>query len=109
MRLIPMKRTSIAGLSVLLLSAVTTTAAHAGTPIEQEVSMRLPMSSHVLGNLLTPNDLANLAYQGYLCDQDIPGYSRLISDYKASRIQARDIVQAAITTNRSPASALSDQ
>jgi hypothetical protein len=104
-----MKHLFVAGLSVLLLSAVTATAAHAGTPIEQEVSMRPAMSSQVLSNLLTPNDLANLAYQGYLRDQGIPSYSRLIFGYKSSQIKAADIVQAAINTNRLPASALTDQ
>lgn len=104
-----MKRTLIAGLSVVLLSAVTTTAAHAEMSIEQKVSMRSAPSSQVLSTLLTPNDLANLAYQGYLNDQGIPGYSRLIFDFKSSRIQAKDIVQAAINTNRLPASTLTDR
>lgn len=109
MKQIPMKRTFIAGLSVLLLSAVTPTAAHAETPIDQTVSMGQSMSIQMLSNSPTPNDLAHLAYRGYLRTQGIPSYSRLISDFKSNRIQARDIVQAAINANQLPASTLSDQ
>lgn len=104
-----MKRPLIAGLSVLLLSAVTATAAHAETRIEQQISMIRSMPSEVLSNTLTPNDLANLAYQGYLRDQGISSYSQLIYDYKAGRVHVKDIVQAAINTNRLPATTLNDR
>jgi hypothetical protein len=104
-----MKRPLILGLSVLLLSAVTATAAHAGTRIEYEIGLTQPRSSQVLNTALTPNDLANLSYQGYFRDQGIPSYGRLIADYEAGRIQAKDIVQAAITANRLSANTLNDQ
>ncbi|MCY6493513.1 hypothetical protein [Leptolyngbya sp. GGD] len=104
-----MKRSLIAGLSILLLSAVTATAAHAETRIDQELSMIQLVPSQVLNNMLTPSDLANLAYRGYLRDQGISSYSQLIYDYKAGRVHAKDIVQAAIVTNRLPASTLNDR
>jgi hypothetical protein len=103
-----MKRSLITGLTVLLLSAMTATAAHAGTTIDQKVSVRQPMANLVLTNQLAPFDLAYLAYQGYLRDQGIPSSSRLIFDYKSSRIQAKDIVQAAVNANRLPSSVLAD-
>lgn len=105
-----MKRTLIAGLSMLLLSAGTTTAAYAETMTAQELSMRQSMMANpILEAALTPNDLANLAYQGYLRDQGISSYSQLIFDYESGRIQGKDIVQAAVNANRLPASLLNDQ
>ena len=61
------------------------------------------------GNQLKPFNLAYLAYQGYLKDQNIPSSGALMSALASGTITSQDIIQAAVKANRLPEQALSDQ
>jgi hypothetical protein len=120
-----MKRFIFTGLSILLLSAVTAPGAKAGTRIENQLhpslsttvpstqtpataspaprinlqlSMR-PAVSHKT-TTLSPTDLVFLAYQGYFQNNGIPSSGRLLSAYNESSVQAKDLVQAGIQSQR---------
>ncbi|KAM3112962.1 hypothetical protein [Phormidesmis sp. 146-33] len=54
-------------------------------------------------------ELASMAYRGAFRNQGIPGYGFLIAAHSQGQLSARDIVQAAINTNRLPAEMLNDQ
>ncbi|NET35660.1 MAG: hypothetical protein F6K19_27155 [Cyanothece sp. SIO1E1] len=88
-----MKRLILAGLSALLLMPMASTVAKAQTS----------------GYLLEPFNLVYLAYQGYFKAEGVPGFRRLITDYRAHRIGPEELVQAAIATHRLPAEIIEDQ
>jgi hypothetical protein len=60
-------------------------------------------------SLTSPFNLAYLAYQGYLEDQGIPSNGALINAIASGTITARDLIQAAIKTNRLPEAITPDQ
>lgn len=58
---------------------------------------------------LTPFDLTILAYRGYLQSQGIPSHYILTTDYRAGKLRAKDLVQAAINLKWVSEQALSDR
>lgn len=101
-----MKRLIIGGLSILLFSVATTPAVKA-EPTAINLPMQQSTSKSTFG--LTPFQLVSLAYSGYFRSQGIPGYSALISAYREGEINAKDLVQSAVKTNRLSAQVLTDQ
>jgi hypothetical protein len=57
---------------------------------------------------IQPFNTAFLAYQGAFKEQGIPRGSALISEYQIGKLTAKDVVQAAIKTNKLPAQVLND-
>ncbi len=106
-----MKRLLTTGLSILALTTLIATSAKAETRADSHLmsynsGIVQPSSNDVS---LSPFDLAFLAQRGYLSDQGISSYGILATDYRAGRVTATDIVQAAIKANRLPASTLQNQ
>ena len=56
-----------------------------------------------------PFQLVNMAYEGALVDQGIPGHLQLEQDYTAGRIRPRDLVMAAVQAGDLPESRLQDE
>ena len=82
-----MKRFVLAGLSTLALSIATSPAVQAET---------------------TPDELVNLAEQGYLQEQGIPSYNSLNHAIRFGQLNAEDLVEAAIAENRLAPEMLND-
>lgn len=82
-----MKRLIAAGLSVLALSILVAPAAQAET---------------------TPNELINLARNGYLQDQGIPSHDGLSHAIRFRQLDAQDPVEAGIADNRLSSEVLDD-
>lgn len=58
---------------------------------------------------LSPFNLVGMAYQGFFVEGGIPKSSGLICAYQCGRVNARNIVEAAIKSDRLPQAALSDE
>lgn len=58
---------------------------------------------------VTPFELVSLARQGVLNDEGIPSYAGLYSAYNQEELHARDLVQAAVESNRLSNSATNDE
>lgn len=100
-----MKSLIIAGLSTLALVTLNAPASQA------EVAILNPPGSqatHTSIAQLSPFDLVNLAYQGFLSSEGVPVAGGLISEYQTGAVTAEDLVQAAINTNRLSSEALDD-
>ncbi|MBD2462683.1 hypothetical protein H6G89_16710 [Oscillatoria sp. FACHB-1407] len=95
-----MKYFILSGLSILLLCAAP--AAYAQTTV-------VPATSTVKATSITPFDLVSLSYQGFLEDEGIPKFNRLIFGYRSGRVTAEDLVRAAINTNRLAPETISDR
>jgi hypothetical protein len=102
-----MKRFMLAGFSILLVSATTTSAVTAETTATN--SAALGSAPDYLNSQITPFNLVSLAYRGYLRSQGIPSYSLFLSAYRMGSIRAEDIVSSAVEANRLPADALTDR
>lgn len=87
---------TIAGLTVLLLSAGTTSSALAQSTTNNRIQQN-PVSTQ---RQLTPFELVFMAYQGYFQAQGIPSYQQLILARRLGKISAEDLVNSAIATNR---------
>jgi hypothetical protein len=87
-----MKRFAYAG-TVLLAIVIGIPATQAET--NQSAAVKTTTSAEI-----SAFDLAFLAYRGYFRDQGIPGYGTLSSAHRSGRIRAKDVVQAAVKTNR---------
>lgn len=57
---------------------------------------------------LTSFDVANLAYQGRLTENGIPGYGSLAASVNSGSVTAEDVIQAAINSGRLSESTLQD-
>lgn len=57
---------------------------------------------------LTSFDVANLAYQGRLTENGIPGYSSLAASVNSGSVTAEDVIQAAIDSGRLSETVLQD-
>ncbi|QLE39444.1 hypothetical protein FD723_02235 [Nostoc sp. C052] len=102
-----MRRSISVLLTTLLLSAtILPAAAQAQTA---PISLNPYAANQSSGNQLKPFNLAYLAYQGYLKDQNIPSNGALMSAIASGTITAQDIIQAAVKANRLPEQALSDR
>ncbi|MGJ3246965.1 MAG: hypothetical protein ACFE0I_12930 [Elainellaceae cyanobacterium] len=80
-----MKRLLTVGVSVLLISVASTLTATTAR-------------AEVVG--ANPADLVYLAYQGYLTEQGIPRYGRLINDLHTRQVTVDDVIEAGIQANR---------
>jgi hypothetical protein len=98
-----MKRIASVGASLLLTFTVGAPLTHAETPKPTTEGKAVSVPE------LSAFDLASLAYRGYFRDQGIPGYAILTEAHRAGRIRAKDVVNAAIKTNRLSNQALTDQ
>ena len=58
---------------------------------------------------ITPYNLVTASYQGRFVDQGIPSGGRFIAAIKANQIQAKDLVQIAISKGRLSESTLNDR
>lgn len=100
-----MKRSLIAGLSMLLVSAI-------AIPAKAEPNAPTAVNPYVAGSdvvkQLNPAELATLASRGYLKAQGIPSYSILSSQYELGQVTAKDIVEAGVKANRIAATVLED-
>jgi hypothetical protein len=103
-RIFQMKSLILAGLSTLALVAVHVPAAQA------EVAILNPPTSTTETSIsqLSPFELVNLAYQGFLSSEGVPVAGGLIAQYQTGSLTAEDLVQAAINTNRLSSEALDD-
>ncbi|MBD2463581.1 hypothetical protein H6G89_21500 [Oscillatoria sp. FACHB-1407] len=83
-----MKRLLIAAVSAMVLTV--------GLSMEAQASeMSLKEANEV-----TPDEIFNLARNGYFEDEGIPSHGGLISAYKLGNVTAEDLVSAAIEQNR---------
>lgn len=99
-----MKHLILRGLSVLLVSAASTTAVGAEIPVvAQNTNTSISSTSQ-----LEPFNLVSMAYQGYFTAQGIPSNSSFIYAYRVRHIGPQELVKSAIAQNRLPAEALSD-
>jgi hypothetical protein len=98
-----MKRTLLAGLSVLMLSALVSPAANATPQVEQIAKQSIETSN--TGSYISPNTLVSSAYRGEFRDQGIPGYARL----QSGRVSAESLVKAAIEAGRLSPEVLEDE
>ncbi|HEY9850294.1 MAG TPA: hypothetical protein V6D28_12590 [Leptolyngbyaceae cyanobacterium] len=96
-----MKKVIFGTVSVLFMSAFATSAAFAQTPTTapSTTTDRATTSTY----MVEPFNLAWMAYQGYFEAQGIPGGEALTTAFKAGDIDASDLVESAIKTNRLPA------
>ena len=97
-----MKQFIFATLSALLVATVSVPLAHAQTPA-------VPSPTNAIEITTTPFDLVSLAYQGFLENENIPKFNRLVFAYRLGRLEVEDLVQAAINMRRLPAEAINDQ
>lgn len=101
-----MKSLIISSLSLLLISTATAPAVRAETTVFNP-DITNSTDSHI--PQITPFNLVNLAYQGYLKDQGIPSYSVLRTAYVEGEVSAADIVRSAVAAGRLPNKTLSDK
>ena len=102
-----MTRLMLSSLSVFLLSAAAT-----APMVRAETAALNPTtfnSTSTPTTQPTPFNLVTLAHRGYFNQQGIPSYLALTSAYHSGRIQAFDIVQAAVKANRLSADFLTNQ
>jgi hypothetical protein len=98
-----MKGLIFAGLSAFLMSTSAIAA-----PQPSFATNAVVRSNETSAVEISPNALANLAYQGHFRSQGIPGYSGLLNAHASGRVGARDVIQAAINAGRLPAETLSN-
>jgi hypothetical protein len=94
--------------TLLLSTAILPVAVQAQTTRTESTSLN-PYAANQPTNLPSPFNLAYLAYQGYLKTESIPSSGALDDAIASGRITVRDIMQAAVNTNRLPEEALTDQ
>ncbi len=101
-----MKGLIIGSLSLLLISTAT------APEVRAETRVFNPGVAGSTGSYIpqiTPFNLVNLAYQGYLKDQGIPSYSLLSRYYLDQKISALDIVRSAVKAKRLPEETLTNK
>jgi hypothetical protein len=95
-----MKRFMYLGLTVLLVTTATISAAKAETT---------SAATKASTSELTPFDLAIFAYRGSFSAQGIPSYNTFYDSYRTGRIDAKQVVQAAVDAKRLSADVLNDR
>ncbi len=91
-----MQRIVFGGLTMLLATVV----------LMPGVKAQTDQTGHI-GNA-NPSQIVSLAERGYFKDQGIPRGNRLSSSFEFGQLTARQVVQAAVTDRRVPASTLED-
>jgi hypothetical protein len=100
-----MKSLILGSLSVLLLSAsITPAIATGGRVLSTPMANATTVKTH-----LNASETVQLAYQGYLADEGVPGYLGLLSGYQSRRITAHHVVEAAVKSKRLPKGVEADQ
>lgn len=90
-----MQRIILSGLSVLLISAINTSAVQAEvTAVNQNLTPNIA--------LVEPFNLVFLAYQGYFTKQGIPSNGAFLSALHGQKINAKSLVQSAIEAGKLP-------
>ena len=98
-----MKRIITASLSVLLVSAI------AAVPVKAQTNAFNPaVAESTSRSQLTPFNLVSLAHRGFLKEEGIPSYTRLIGAYRQKEITAETLILAAINDNRLDPEMLND-
>ena len=92
-----MKRIVLGGLTIFLATVALIPGVKAQTA-----------QTGTVGNA-NPAQVVTLAERGYFRDQGIPMGNRLSSSYEFGQLTARQVVQAAVTDRRVPASVLEDK
>lgn len=98
-----MKRIVFGSLSLLLLAAT------AQVVSAQETALNPAIVNITSTREITPFNLVTLAHSGYFKQQGIPSYSNFTAAYQMGKIQATDLVRAAIQANRLNLDSLSDR
>ncbi|MFB2935824.1 hypothetical protein ACE1B6_11280 [Aerosakkonemataceae cyanobacterium BLCC-F154] len=99
-----MKNLIFGGLSVLLLSAI------ASPTVLAQTNTRYPVVNNEDSRyLISPFDLVSMAYQGFFKNQGVPSAGALINAYALGDVEARDVVNSAVQTDRLPVRALNDR
>ncbi|MFB2893519.1 hypothetical protein ACE1CI_11455 [Aerosakkonemataceae cyanobacterium BLCC-F50] len=99
-----MKHLIFGGLSVLLLSAMSSPAVLAQTNTQNSV-----VNNEDSQYSISPFNLVSMAYQGFFKEQGVPSAGALINAYNFGNVKARDIVAGAVKTDRLPAQILNDR
>jgi hypothetical protein len=94
-----MKKLIIAFIPALLLSAAIAVPAGKAQDTMPKVEVTMKIT-------LNPFNLAYLAYQGYFSEEGIPDSGELLQGFRTGNITAFQVVKAAVTQNRLPASFL---
>ncbi|VEP14336.1 conserved exported hypothetical protein [Hyella patelloides LEGE 07179] len=97
-----MKRSLLVSLSALALSLVTAPA------FASEVAA---VNSHSTNNIveISPVDLVNRSYQGFLADQGIPSNGAFNRAVHTGRVTAQDLVNGAIASGRLAPETINDR
>lgn len=66
-------------------------------------------STKTLADDTTPDEIFNLARNGYFKDQGIPSHSGLTVAYRFGNVTAQDLIKAAIAQNRLSPETLDDE
>lgn len=102
-----MKRLIISALSALTLTTLAVPAiAGESVAFKKSVNRNLVATNTVTE--ITPFDLVTGGYQGRFSNQGIPSGGAFLSQIRSNRIEAKDLVQAAIVSNRLKADTLQD-
>ena len=97
-----MKRLVFGSLSLLLVTAT------APVVSAQETALNPAIVNITSTQEITPFNLVTLAHRGYFNQQGIPSYGNFTAAYQMGKIQAADLVRAAIQANRLNPDSLSD-
>jgi hypothetical protein len=96
-----MKRLFITGLSIMTISLIASIPAQASGRTEVTVQIGAKVSSHIpISKYVTPFDLVGGAYQGQYRSHSIPGFASLLDGARTGKIAAKDLVKAAIESER---------
>jgi hypothetical protein len=116
-----MKRLIFGSLSVLLISTAIAPALKAEMPIDNSTQMdrmnngasdsQMDRMNNGASNTrpITPANLVSAGYRGEFSDQGIPSYTTFLTDYRAGKFSAKELIQSAINANKLSPQAMSDQ
>lgn len=85
-----------------------TTKVAASETANKSITQTIAANNRFTQSQVSPHQLAFLAYKGYFVNQSIPKYAALTTAYNSMRITSKDLVNAAIQTNRLPANFMAD-
>jgi hypothetical protein len=97
----------LVSLSIINLGLSTTKVA--ASEIENKsITQTIAANNSFTQSKVSPHQLVFLAYQGYFVNQGIPKYVALTTAYNSRRVTSKDLVNAAIKSNRLPANSITD-
>ncbi|KAM3099104.1 hypothetical protein ACKFKF_15850 [Phormidesmis sp. 146-12] len=92
---------SLAWIAIAMIPLISTTSSAQSTSSNPPAATTIPVMS--------PYDLVFMAYQGYFRSQGLRGYGTFTDGCNQGKIQAKDVVDAAIKANQLPPDILSDR